>query len=262
MKNQIQKSVLRYPGGKSRAVNQIISIIYDDFDEVISPFFGGGSIELALASKGKKVFGNDLYSPLICFWKELFLNKNNLINEIKKMYPISKEHFSLLQKKLLNEEDSLKKAAYFFVLNRSSFSGSTMSGGFSPNHPRFTQSSIDRLSNFNVNLDISFFSEHFVDFIKRFSSDIFLYCDPPYYIKSKLYGNKGSLHTNFEHNKLKTILDERENWILSYNNCEEIQELYKDYHFLYPDWKYGMSKNKDSKEVLILSHNIKKMLSL
>jgi DNA adenine methylase len=84
----------------------------------------------------------------------------------------------------------------------------------------------------------------------------FLYCDPPYYLKekSKLYGNSGDLHKEFDHEKLAELLTSRGGWILSYNNCPEIKEMYKGYDFLYPDWKYGMSKDKDSKEILIVNY--------
>ena len=85
-----------------------------------------------------------------------------------------------------------------------------------------------------------------------------LYLDPPYLIQSKLYGKKGDLHKNFDHVGLAKILKKRNNWILSYNNSKEIHELYSDYIILYPDWKYGMSRNKSSREVLILSHDIDK----
>ena len=51
-------------------------------------------------------------------------------------------------------------------------------------------------------------------------------------------------------------LKNEENWILSYNSCKEIEDMYKDFNFIYPNWKYGMSKEKDSKEIIILSHNV------
>ena len=72
-----------------------------------------------------------------------------------------------------------------------------------------------------------------------------------------LYGNKGDLHRTFDHQKLADILHKRSNWILSYNNVPAIHRMYAGYHFRYPTWKYGMSKNKTSNEVLILSHDLR-----
>ena len=126
-------------------------------------------------------------------------------------------------------------------------------------HPRFTRSAIERLRNFKIsNLSIEL-----EDFKKSISKhpDVLLYLDPPYLVKSKLYGRKGDLHKNFDHVGLAKILKKRDNWILSYNNSKEIHELYSDYTILYPDWKYGMSNDKSSREVLVLSHDIAKKSS-
>ena len=41
--------------------------------------------------------------------------------------------------------------------------------------------------------------------------------------------------------------------MLSYNPNPSILELYKDYEIVYPEWRYGMSKDKSSKEILILN---------
>ena len=43
------KTVLRYAGGKSKAINQITPFI-KDYDEIISPFLGGGSLEVHWSS--------------------------------------------------------------------------------------------------------------------------------------------------------------------------------------------------------------------
>lgn len=140
----------------------------------------------------------------------------------------------------------------YFVLNRCSFSGSTLSGGMSPNHPRFTKKSIEKIRNFKAkNLKIECLE--FKESINR-HPNTFLYCDPPYYIENYLYGKNGNIHKDFDHKGLYEILKKRKGWVLSYNNCEYIRELYKDYKFVFPKWAYGMSKDKESKEILILNY--------
>ena len=57
--------------------------------------------------------------------------------------------------------------------------------------------------------------------------DSFLYLDPPYKSKYSLYGYKGSMHKGFDHAALAAMLKKRDRWILSYNDCPEIRELYK-----------------------------------
>ena len=250
------KSPLRYPGGKSRAVDIICKLIPKNIKELCSPFFGGGSVELACASKGIKVYGYDIFTPVVEFWTCLQDNHNLLAEEVEKYYPLPKEKFYELQQMQTNFTDIFQRAAVFYVLNRYSFSGATLSGGMSPDHPRFTQSSIQRLRNFyNPNIEVKE-----LDFKKSINlhRDTFLYLDPPYLIKNNLYGKKGDAHKCFDHKGLAEILRERDNWILSYNNCPEIQELYEDYKIIYPSWKYGMSNDKYSNEVLIISKDIEK----
>ena len=44
------------------------------------------------------------------------------------------------------------------------------------------------------------------------------------------------------------------NWILTYNNCEYIRELYKNYLIIDASWSYGMNKTKKSSEIVIISN--------
>ena len=82
-----------------------------------------------------------------------------------------------------------------------------------------------------------------------------MFLDPPYYLEnnSKLYGNNGDMHEDFNHEKLFNILKSKKNWLLTYNNCEYIRNLYKDYLILDVNWSYGMNKSKCSSEIIIIS---------
>ncbi len=63
------RSPLRYPGGKTRGVNLITGFFPKDLKTILSPFFGGGSIELFLAARGVQVLGYDIFLPLVEFWQ-------------------------------------------------------------------------------------------------------------------------------------------------------------------------------------------------
>ena len=43
--DKIIKTLLRYPGGKSKAIDLITPYV-KDYDKIISPFMGGGSLEV------------------------------------------------------------------------------------------------------------------------------------------------------------------------------------------------------------------------
>lgn len=260
------RSPLRYPGGKSRAVKIIYEYIPKNVKKICSPFFGGGSLEIHCVQNGKTVYGYDSFKPLVDFWQCLLSKPEELAKNVKKHHPVEREQFYRLQTMQFDSKDQIESATLFFVLNRTSFSGSTLSGGMAtggdeenPN-PRFTESSIERLREFKINnlfVELADFKES----IPR-HDDAFLYLDPPYMIDSKLYGRKGDLHRDFDHQGLAEILRDRDNWILSYNNSKDVDRLYDGYVKIYPDWKYGMSNDKSSREVLIFSHDIAKLNSL
>jgi len=253
------KTLLRYPGGKAKAIKILEQYIPEDTTKIVSPFFGGGSLEFHLASKGVEVEGYDIFKPIVNFWRAVKHDKHQLVEEIRKLLPINKEKFSYLQNVLRHKNDSLfildhEAAAIFFILNRCSFSGTTLSGGFSQEacNGRLTESSIQRILNFNSS-GVEVVCKTFEEVIPNANS--LLFCDPPYYLgkKSKLYGNSGDTHKNFDHESLAKLLKEKNNWILCYNDHEYIRELYKDFRIEVPSWNYGMSQDKKSKEVLILN---------
>ena len=250
---EYQRSPLRYPGGKNRAVKEIYSCIPLNEKVLCSPFVGGSSVELACSTR-MKVYGYDAFSPLVDFWNVLIEKPNELANAVLRYYPLSRTKFYNLQKMYVNLESLLDRASAFYVLNRSSFSGTTLSGGMSPGHPRFTRSAIQRLRDFHVS-DFEVKKVDFQESIEKHKND-FLYLDPPYLNGQSLYGLRGDTHNGFNHYALADILHKREKWILSYNDCEAIRNLYKKYQILKLDWAYGMNKTKISSEVLVVSQDL------
>lgn len=250
---EFPRSPLRYPGGKNRAIKIIQSFIPKEETKLCSPFLGGASIELS-CSTTMQVYGSDIFEPLVAFWKVLIEQNDLLAERVQYYYPLSRSNFYNLQKRYLNLTDEVEKAAAFYVLNRASFSGTTSSGGMSPGHPRFTPSSIERLKLFKAD---NFHVEcaDYRDIIPN-NEDSFLYLDPPYLNGQALYGVKGSTHRDFNHKSLAELLNKRERWIMSYNDCNEIRELYKNNKIIPLEWIYGMSKNKQSNEILILSRDL------
>ena len=251
------KSPLRYPGGKTRAVDKILPHLPKGVD-LCSPFFGGGSIEIAYAleNPSNKVYGYDLFEPIVCFQENLLKHPIMLYKEVCFIRErFDKDDFYDFRNELReNYVPSLRAAAQLFAINRTSFSGATFSGGFSKlsNEKRFTQNSMDKIRNFRVpNLTVSY--GDFKDTILKHDKE-FLYLDPPYLLdkgSNNLYGSNGSTHKTFDHEGLLDILKTRTNWIMSYNDCEWVRDAYKGYEIQELKWNYGMNKSKKSSEILI-----------
>ena len=265
--NTDNQSPLRYPGGKTRAckiLDDIINEYFDieDYDVIFSPFFGGGSFEFYLQNKYKiKIIANDKFTPLYNFWNSVKTNKKEICDELyTKIDKIDKDEFINLRKyienTLITDTNKIKMATSFFIINRCSFSGATLSGGFSleASKKRFTKSSIDKINNLDLN-NFEIYNLDFEEFLKnnhKKKSIIFL--DPPYYLdkNSKLYGNNGDMHEFFDHEKLYKYISKKKNWIITYNNCDYIKDLYKKYTIVETSWSYGMNKTKKSSEIVII----------
>lgn len=249
------KSPLRYPGGKTRAVHHITPY-FPKIETLVSPFFGGGSIEISQLEKGVTVKGYDVFEPLVTFWKYLISDPVQLHQMVSDLHPMSKEDF-VRYRKANPSMAGLEQAAVFYALNRCSFSGSTLSGGMSKGHARFNQSNMETLLRFNgegLSVEVMDYRES----LARHSKE-FLYLDPPYLLKkkaNKLYGVAGSTHRDFNHDDLFELLKDRPNWIMSYNSGSEILKRYADFPMAFPKWNYAMSKDKASREVLILSKDL------
>jgi len=260
-------SPLRYPGGKTRACKILDTIIKQYFDLtqidiLLSPFFGGGSFELYFQNNyNKQIIANDKFKPLYNFWNEVKINKDALCTELYNINSITKTDFQNYRNTIL-EVSGIIQALQYFVINRCSFSGATLSGGFSEeaSSKRFTKSSIDRIKNLNLS-NIIFSNLDFFDFLNNNTAIIdanktLIFLDPPYYLgnKSNLYGNNGDMHENFDHKLLFDVISSKKNWIITYNNCEYIKNLYKNYIILEVNWSYGMNKDKKSSEIVIISN--------
>ena len=261
--NMNNKSPLRYPGGKTRACRTLDIILKEhfdisQFDNFVSPFFGGGSFEFHIQNNYKlNIIANDKFTPLYNFWNICKTDKENLCKELtKKIDLIDKQEFTCLREKIIEENNKLNQSIMFFIINRCSFSGATLSGGFSleASKKRFTKSSIDTIEKLNLSrFDI--YNLDFEEFINtNQDKKNLLFLDPPYYLEksSTLYGNNGDMHNTFDHNKLYKCLSTKHNWIMTYNNCEYITNLYKDFKIIETSWSYGMNKSKKSSEIVII----------
>ena len=185
------------------------------------------------------------------------------LSQSDKVLPESLSQSNKVLPESLSQSDKvLPKAIQYFIINRCSFSGATLSGGFSEeaSKKRYTPSSINKIELLDFT-NIEIYNYDFKDFLNLFTNNFtnnksLIFLDPPYYLekKSKLYGNSGDMHEHFNHMMLFDLLKTKKNWIVTYNNCDIIRNLYKDYIILDVNWSYGMNKSKLSSEIIIISN--------
>jgi len=254
----IVKSPLRYPGGKSKAIDQILPLITNDFSEFREPFVGGGSVFIAVKQRIKHnaIFKiNDLNYDLYCFWIYVKNNVFELVEEISRIKKNTTDGRALF--KFYTENDrqwtDFDRAVRFFVLNRITFSGTVDSGGYSQQafERRFTQSSIDRIKSLSPILkNVQISHTDYENLLFQEGENVFIFLDPPYLesTKSRLYGKRGFLHTSFDHERFaKNMKKCSHKWLITYDDSPNIRDLF-DFANIY-EWElqYGMNNYKQAK---------------
>ena len=277
------KTPLRYPGGKSRACVKMDQYIPDlrDFKEYREPFLGGGSVAIHITKKYPhlNVWVNDLYEPLVNFWKTLQDDGHALykrLQELKSRYPdvVSAKGLFLEAKELVNDDSvsPLYRACSFYVVNKCSFSGLTESSSFSKQASvsNFSMRGIEKLPGYteiiqNWKITNGRYQELLTD-----DKSTFTYLDPPYEIGSNLYGKKGDMHKGFDHDGFATICDRFVGpQLISYNSSQLIKDRFKEYQAGEFDLTYTMRsvgeymrEQKDRKELLLYNYGIEALAEL
>lgn len=264
------RSPLRYPGGKSRAVQRIAALV-PNFEEYREPFVGGGSVFISLKQKfpEKKFWINDIYRDLAVFWQQLQSNSKSVIEQIRRWKNEYRDG-KTLRTFLRESKDSFSEielAATFFVFNRITFSGTTEAGGFSTHafEKRFTDSSIDRLVILpRVLEDVEITNLDYPDVIESAGENVFIFLDPPYFsaARSALYGKNGNLHRTFDHERFAdTLRNCRHKWLITYDDSPYIRELFSFAEITGWNLTYGMrnvaeSSNQTGRELFISNYSL------
>ena len=275
---------LRYAGGKTRAVGHIIEHLPEGIKTIISPFFGGGSIEIVCAKElGLKVKGYDIFNILVNYWY-FQINRPTELAKMIYQIPNTKEKYTEVREELKNHwtkktiiENKQKLAAYYWYNHNLSY-GPMFLGWISEiyrEQKRYSRM-VERVKNFKCpNLLVE--CEDFINSIPKHNND-FLYCDPPYYLggDSKMFQgiyptrNYAVHHDTFQHNILRDLLQNHKGgFLLSYNDCKEVRDMYSGFNIIDMSWQYTfgqgetrIGKNrikngsnshiKDSHEILIM----------
>ena len=271
------KSPISYVGGKYWIIENIWNYIPADTTEIVSPFFGGGALELNLSYfRGIKVHANDKCPLLVNFWKHFLQDPNRIINDAKDICrKYEREHLIRLKKGIMLRQTVVPspymKAVYFYLFNKLGYQGITNHSYVIPfriiddefyrpttKAKIFRHKSWDYFRGLDIDIKENIFQKSLTE-----KPDTFAYIDPPYLTSEMVFSRNKEI---FDHNELNEILKSRDNWILSYGHFPQapyIKLAYQDYYMQEYSRRTGFNNSiqkSNQIELLIFSHDIAELV--
>jgi len=272
-------SPMRYAGGKSLAVGFVVERLPDHIKRLVSPFLGGGSVEIACAVElGLPVVAYDIFDILCNYWQVQLQCPEALYRRLADFEP-TRETFTAVKERLRQHWkegqrlDRYDLAAYYYFNSNTSY-GPHFLGWPSDvylERKRY-HTMIVKVRTFRApGMKVKCAS--FEEVIPNYQND-FLYCDPPYYLDEGntfvgMYPHRNFPihHKGFKHALLRDMLaSHKGGFILSYNDCKTIRSWYKDCQMIAPKWQYTFGqgdtrigenrKNKNNGSYVKHSHEL------
>lgn len=251
-------SPLRYACGKSLGVGFVVELLPDNIKRIISPFLGGGSVEIACSKYlDLEIVGFDIFDILMNYWKIQIDKPKELYKKLSELRPDGKTYKTVKERLRTHWQDKKKMspvdlAAHYYFNHNLSYGPGFLGwpSNVYLNKERY-ETMIEKVKNFSVkNFKVE--CESFEKVFKKYPDDFF-YCDPPYLLGKDTKMFKGIYpmrnipihHNGFGHEKLRELLKKHKGgFVLSYNNCETIRNWYGEFKQYFPKWQYTMGQGE------------------
>ena len=263
-------SPLRYPGGKWRLASlfeHLIQMSHMTRPDYVEPYAGGASLALSLLYREQvsEIYLNDLDPAIHAFWRCVLARNEDFVHRLSEI-PVTPDEWSK-QKKVYAQASSADEFALGFAtffLNRTNYSGilnGGMIGGRSQQGPwkmdaRFNRSElqrrIERIGDYRDRIHLS--CADAVEFLQSstFAPETLIYLDPPYFRAGRrLYLNFYEPADHVAVSKYVQAL--RYPWIVSYDDVQEIRELYKNVRSLRIRLSHTARSAREGEELLFFA---------
>lgn len=269
----MNSSPLRYPGGKSLMTNFFVDLfLRNRLQEIVyvEPYAGGAgaAINLLLNNYVDEIVINDANIGIYSFWNALINESDRFIQTIS-VIPVTLEEWYKQRSVLYKSQGpSFELGVATFFMSRTNRSGVIFGGAIGgsteekQNEAKYRidcrfnkQDLIQRLETIAINNNrIKVSNEDALTLLRQLDNNVFVYLDPPYYVKGKsLYMNHYSVK---DHEDLANFLQNEANfnWVLSYDDVPQIREMYANSDLYRFPLKYTVSKKQIGYE--LLTHSV------
>jgi len=238
----MQRSFLKWPGGKQRSLNQLLSIFPKCSGSYYEPFLGGGSVCFNIKSDRKVL--SDVESSLIDTYRKVQNSLSDVVRELDS-FDNDESSYYVIRDQFNNRINnfSYSDAARFIYLNKCGFNGLYRVNGRGEFNVPFGKRSGDPHKDFD-NLRIcsrllqfvELRSGSYVSCMADVDAGDFVYLDPPYMKKSEtsfIAYNKDQFGTSDNKQLSEFCRDLDANGVLfavSNNDIPLIREWYDGFH--------------------------------
>ena len=267
-------SPLRYPGGKTKLYSLVRKMISENGllgETYIEPFAGGAglALKLLLNNDVKRIVLNDFDPAIYAFWHSTLYNSEAMCEFVDSV-DLSMVEWENQRTVYLNQDkhSQLEVAKAVLFLNRTNVSGVITGGviggkeqkGKDGIAARFNRSELKRkIREISSNSDrIDLYNLDAIEFINSILPHyykVFINFDPPYVEKGgQLYKNS---FTEGDHEALRNCIARcRRKWIVTYDICDLVAKLYKEYRGGKIEVNYSAKNVRKAKEYIFFSHNL------
>ncbi len=279
-------------GNKSSILNILYAVFPLQYGRFVDVFGGSGSVLLGKEQVDSFEVYNDYDRNLVnlfhCMKERTMatireigfcnLNSREDFNSVKKFFEFEEFKDDFCREELLltelmfpppeanelneirtriTKDYDVRRAAMFLKLLRYSYSSGCKSFASQPFDIRKLFELIKQLENRMANVVVE--NQDFETLIKHYDrQDTFFYADPPYFSTEDMYAVGFNWN---DHVRLKDTLSKIQGkFLLSYNDCPEIRELYKGFSMLDFSRTHSMAQRyeagKEFKELLISNYDL------
>jgi DNA adenine methylase len=271
-------SPLRYPGGKARFAPLIAEVMRAnglDGGHYLEPFAGGAGVALVLLLDGlvEKIHINDADPAVAVFWRAATQHTARLCDMVSNE-PVTMEAWFHWRMVMLGQApaNELERGFATLYMNRTNRSGilkggviggKGQSGAYKLGERFMREALCSRLERIGRQSNsIHVYEQDAYQLLlqcHRFlPSNSLVYLDPPYYVKgSGLYRN---FYQHDDHKQIAHLLGSvrfRRPWIVSYDNVDEIQDMYAYARSFTYGLDYTAQVRYKGAEVMFFSNRLK-----
>ena len=242
-------SFICWTGGKRLLRKKILEQFPQEYDRYIEVFGGAGWVLFGKEKKTMEVY-NDINSNLVNLYRCVKYHSEALQKELSGILMSRELFFDALQE--IQGLTDIQRAARFYIVIKESFGAQLDSFGM---RAKNMKDAVDFLKDISVRLQSTVIENmDFEKLIKTYDRENALfYCDPPYYKAESCYTDRFQPE---DHVRLRTILGNiKGKFILSYNDCEEMREMYKGFNIIEVERQNNLVyKNKTRYKELIIKN--------